>query len=315
MSLIDVFLGTLDVTLPVFAMVFIGLGLKRIGWIDQRFIATTSSLVFKATMPTLLFLSIVQADLESALQPGPIFYFLGFSTVSFFMVWAWARWRCPTVERGVFVQGAFRGNCGVVGLALAANMYGGYGLSLGGILAGSIIVLYNILSSIILSLYSPSARSDIRSLLWDIIRNPLIISVLAALPVAALDIELPGWLLTSGEYFGSLSLPLALICIGGTLTLTSILSGSRLALDASLWKIVWFPTLGTLGAILLGFRGPELGILFLFLASPTAAVAFVMAKAAGANERLTATIIVMTTFGSMLTIGMGIFLLKLFVMI
>lgn len=60
MGLPEIFLGTLEVTLPVFTMVFIGLGLKRLGW------ATASNLVFKV----LLFLSIVKADLAYALQPA-----------------------------------------------------------------------------------------------------------------------------------------------------------------------------------------------------------------------------------------------------
>ncbi|MDR5905719.1 AEC family transporter [Franzmannia qiaohouensis] len=315
MNLFDVFLATLNITLPVFAMVLVGLVLKRIGWIDQAFIATASALVFKATMPTLLFLSIVQADLDTAFQPGLIAYFLGFTLLSFVLAWGWAVARYPRLDRGIFVQGAFRSNCGVVGLALAASMYGGYGLSLGGILTGGVIVLYNVLSSIILSLYSPTARSDISALLADIVRNPLILCVFAALPVAALGISLPNWLLTSGEYFGSLSLPLALICIGGTLSVRSIRSGNRLVMSVCLWKLVWVPLLGTLGAILLGYRGQALGVLFLFLASPTAAVAFIMAKAAGANDRLTADMIVLSTLASMLTVSLGIFVLQWFEMI
>ncbi|PAU75367.1 AEC family transporter [Halomonas salipaludis] len=310
MNLLDVFLATLNVSLPVFAMVLVGLVLKRIGWIDQAFIATASALVFKATMPTLLFLSIIQADLETAFQPDLIAYFLGITLISFMLAWGWAVLRYPHIDRGIFVQGAFRSNCGVVGLALAASMYGGYGLSLGGILAGSVIVLYNVLSAVILSLYSPTARSDISTLLADIIRNPLILSVLAALPVASLGLSLPEWLLTSGEYFGSLSLPLALICIGGTLSVRSVRSGSWLVTSACLWKLLWVPLLGTLGAILLGYRGQALGVLFLFFASPTAAVAFVMAKAAGANERLTADMIVLSTMASMLTVSLGIFVLQ-----
>lgn len=310
MNLLDVFLSTLNVTLPVFAMVLVGLALKRMGWIDQAFIATASALVFKATMPTLLFLSIIQADLETAFQPDLIAYFLGVTLISFVLAWGWAILRYPPIDRGIFVQGSFRSNCGVVGLALAASMYGGYGLSLGGILAGSVIVLYNVLSAIILSLYSPTARSDIPTLLADIVRNPLILCVFAALPVAALGISLPNWLLTSGEYFASLSLPLALICIGGTLSVRSIRSGNRLVMSVCLWKLVWVPLLGTLGAILLGYRGQALGVLFLFLASPTAAVAFVMAKAAGANDRLTADMIVLSTLASMLTVSLGIFVLQ-----
>ncbi|MCH4565503.1 AEC family transporter [Halomonas sp. EGI 63088] len=311
MGLFEVFLGTLEVTLPVFAMVFVGLVLKRLGWIDAAFIATASSLVFKVTMPVLLFLSIVRADLAYALQPGLIGYFLAVSVLGFFAAWGWARLRYPREEIGVFVQGAFRGNVGIVGLALAASMYGDHGLSLGGIMAGSVIVVYNVLSSIVLALYSPSADSDLRSLLLGLLRNPLILSVMVALPVAFLALPLPAWLVTSGEYLGSLSLPLALICIGGTLGGTAIRHDGRQALYAGLWKLVWLPLAGTVGAFQLGYRDAELGILFLFLASPTAAVAFVMAKAYGANERMTASIIMLTTFGSMLTISLGVFVLKI----
>ncbi|WP_417331205.1 AEC family transporter [Halomonas cupida] len=110
--------------------------LKRLGWIDQTFVNTASSLVFKATMPTLLFLSILQSEPGSALNLGLVLWYLTISAALFGLIWLWALWRCPRQERGVYVQGAFRGNCGIVGLALAANMYGDLGLSLGGIMAG-----------------------------------------------------------------------------------------------------------------------------------------------------------------------------------
>jgi len=54
MTLLGTFLHTLETTLPVFAMVFIGLGLRRLGWIDTNFINTASALVFRATLPTLV---------------------------------------------------------------------------------------------------------------------------------------------------------------------------------------------------------------------------------------------------------------------
>jgi len=146
---------TLSVTAPVFAMLFIGVVLKRLGWIDTGFINTASALVFKGTMPTLLFLSIVQADLGSALQPSLIVYFVLANIASFVLAWVWALWRCPVADRGVYVQGAFRGNNGIVGLALASSLYGDYGLSLGGVLAGVVIFIYNTLSVVVLAIYSP----------------------------------------------------------------------------------------------------------------------------------------------------------------
>jgi len=310
MGLLAAFTHTLEITLPVFLMVFLGLGLKRLGWIDSHFITTASMLVFKVTMPTLLFLSIIQADLDRALQPKLIGYFVGYTVLSFFLAWAWAVWRHPFAERGIFTQGAFRANNGIVGLALAASQYGDYGLSVGGILAGAVIVIYNLFSVVILSLYSDEAATDLRSLARNLAKNPLILSVVFAIPVALLRIDLPGWLMTSGGYLGAMSLPLGLICIGGTLSVTAFKSSSVIALDASLWKLVWVPLLGVLGALALGIEGPALGILFLYLGCPGAAASFVMAKAFKSNDKLAANIIVITTFASMFTLSLGLFLLK-----
>ncbi len=270
---------------------------------------TASKLVFNATMPTLLFLSILKADLETALQPALLAYFLLANVAGFFLIWAWACWRVPVQERAVYVQGAFRGNNGVVGLALATSLYGDLGLSLGGLLAGAVILVYNGLSAIILAIYNPSGGASVRAIALSIARNPLVIGVVSAIPFAYWKIQLPAWVLTSGMYFGEMSLPLALICIGGSLSLSALREGRGPAIGSSLMKMVWFPAVFTLIAWLLGFRGPELGVLFLYFASPTAAASYVMARAANANYQLAAAIIVLTTLGGALTINLGMLLL------
>ena len=301
---------TLVVTAPVFAMLFVGVVLKRLGWIDTRFIDTASSLVFKGTMPVMLFLAILHADLQTALQPALLGYFLLATIVTFLLAWAWAILRVPHQERGVYTQGAFRGNNGILGLALATSLYGDYGLSVGGVLGGVVILAYNSLSAIVLAVYSRDAKADLRSILRSILTNPLIIGVVTAIPFAYWQIKLPAWLLTSGEYFASMTLPLALICIGGTLSLAALRKGSGLALSASLMKMVWLPLLATLGAFFCGFRDAELGILFLYFASPTAAASFVMAKASGGNHELASTIIVITTLMAVLTTNIGLLVLQ-----
>ncbi|MCP8689461.1 hypothetical protein [Marinobacterium sedimentorum] len=60
---------------PVFTMGLLGMLLKKIDLIDDAFINTASTLAFRATMPTLLFLGILKADLATALQPRLIGYF------------------------------------------------------------------------------------------------------------------------------------------------------------------------------------------------------------------------------------------------
>lgn len=301
---------TISVTAPVFSMLFLGVLLKRFGLIDAAFINTASTLVFRGTLPTLLFLGIVKADLSTALQPALLLYFVLATLGCFLLAWGWAIWRCPEADRGVYTQGAFRGNNGIVGLALATSIYGDYGLSVGAVLGGVVILSYNVLSAIILAIYSPQAKADVWSLSKSIATNPLIVGVLLAIPFAAWQIPLPAWLLTSGGYFAQMSLPLALICIGATLTLGSLRQGSGVAVSSSLMKVFWLPLLATLGAGLWGFRGADLGILFLYFASPTAAASFIMAKAAGGNYQLAAAIIVITTLASVISTNLGLLVLQ-----
>lgn len=116
--------------------------------------------------------------------------------------------------------------------------------------------------------------------------------------------------MTSAGYFAKMTLPLALICIGGTLTLEALRERNGMALSSSLMKMVWLPLVATLGAWACGLRGPELGILFLYFASPTAAASFVMARAVNANAQLAAAIIVITTLIAALTINLGLLLLR-----
>lgn len=310
MNLSEVFLSTLEVTLPVFAMVFLGIGLKRIGWIDSAFITTASALVFKATLPALIFLSIIRADLDATFNPALLLYFALATIATFLISWLWASWRVPYADRGIYVQGAFRGNCGIVGIALAASMYGDFGLSAGGLLLGVVILCYNVFSVIVLAAYQPGNRADWHSVFMHIARNPLILTVFLAIPFAWLGITLPDWLMTSGDYFASLTLPLALICIGGTLSIGALRNEHATALGSSLMKMVTLPILATGAAWLIGFSGPELGLLFLFFASPTAAASFVMVKAMGGNAKLAANIIAITTLMASITVTCGVFVLR-----
>ncbi|WXL26676.1 AEC family transporter [Ectopseudomonas mendocina] len=305
-----IFSETFAVTAPVFAMLFLGVLLKRLGQVDAAFVSTATALVFNVSMPVMLFLAILHADLNTALQPKLLGYFLLATVVGFLLAWAWAIWRVPKAERGVYVQGAFRGNNGIIGLALATSLYGDYGLSLGGVLGGLVILSYNTLSALVLAVYSPQAKATVWSISKSIITNPLILGVVTAIPFAYWKIGLPAWVTTSGEYLAQLTLPLALICIGASLSLAALRESGVLALSASLMKVLWLPALGTLGAFMFGFRGAELGILFLFFVSPTAAASFVMAKAVGSNYQLAAAIIVLTTLLAAISTNLGLFILQ-----
>lgn len=73
---------TLNITAPVFAMLFLGILLKRIHLIDDNFNRVASQLVFNVCMPALLFLGIYHADLAAAVKPGVMLYFVAATLVA-----------------------------------------------------------------------------------------------------------------------------------------------------------------------------------------------------------------------------------------
>ena len=310
MNYIQIFNQIFAVTGPVFAMVLVGVILRRIKLIDQPFIQTSSNLVFKTTMPTLFFLAIWKSDLTQAFVPELIIGMTVGSLFAFGLAWWRAAYTVESIDRGVFVQGAFRGNCGVVSFALVASYFGSYGLAAGGVLAGYTILLFNCMAVFILSFYSTQYSFGVRKFAHELATNPLIVSVVLGLLASAVELRMPVWVETSAEYFARITLPLALICVGGTLSLQTLKESGKPAFEASFIKMLLAPAISCTVAWFLGIRGPELIILWMFLSSPTAVGSFAMAMAAGSDGRMAANIIAITTIVSVVTITLGVFALR-----
>ncbi|MHC9906050.1 hypothetical protein ACQX1J_11950, partial [Corynebacterium diphtheriae] len=82
----------------MFAMLFLGVLLKRINWINDD-LSTLRRLGVNVTMPALLFLGILHADLHSALKPELLIYFSVATLVGFALAWGWAIFRCSIRRR------------------------------------------------------------------------------------------------------------------------------------------------------------------------------------------------------------------------
>lgn len=122
--------------------------------------------------------------------------------------------------------------------------------------------------------------------LLEIIKNPLILAVILAVPFSYFRWELPGVILTTVDYLAALSLPLALIGIGGLINFEEIRKASYPAILSTVFKLVLIPFVACLIAYELNFPAGDMGILFIFFGCPTAIVSFIMAEAMGSNGRL-----------------------------
>jgi malonate transporter len=300
-----------SVTAPIFVMLVLGIVLKRRAMINDDFIKTASQLVYNVGLPVMLFSTCATADFSEMADKNVLIAFGVMTALIFIGSLLSAHWHCKdSRDHGVFIQGAFRGNLVILGLAFCANAYGERGLAIAALPVAMTVIFYNVLSVYVLNRSLHPANSSLKPTLIGIAKNPLIIAILLGLSINAIALPLPNTLLDSSKYLGQMVLPLALICIGGALDLSHFRRFDSATLNASIWKLILSPLLACGIAIALGVRGDALAILFLLAASPTATISFVMVQALNGNSKLAANIIVQTTLASMVTVTTGLWLLQ-----
>ncbi len=297
-----------DVTLPISIIIVLGVLLKRIRWIDDEFANTGSRLVFNLTLPCLLFINIAKTDLTASF-PVDLIVFAAIVTTLFFLAFHFLAFYIPSVNsRGAFVQGSCRGNMAIIGLALSLNAFGDDVLPLASMYLAAIVVPYNIYS--ILTLYYHQSETPTSKMVaQSVLTNPLAVSIFAAIIVSVSGLQLPELFVDTGNYISAMTLPLALLCVGASIRLQEF-KVSRLLYFAIASKIVLIPLSVVILAYAFGFRDHELGVLFIMMATPTAAAAFPMVRAIGGDYHLTAAIIAGSTLLSMFTTTIGLFLLR-----
>ncbi len=290
----------------------LGFLLKRWGLLTADFCQTASALVYNISLPTLLFLVIVRADLSQLFDLRLLSVALAATLLLFFSLSLSAqRLVAEPRERGIFVQAGFRGNLAVVGLAFCGNAYGEAGLAAASVLMAVLTIAYNLLAVYCLEKSLASKGSpNLLQLLQSVVKNPLILAIVAALLCAYWQLPVPNLLEKSGDYVARLTLPLALLCIGASLSLDSLRQSSQLSFIAVLIKLVVAPLLVTGAVYTAGFRDMTLALAFMLSASPTASVSFIMVTALGGNGRLASNMIALSTLGSVISVSIGITLLK-----
>lgn len=302
---------SLNVTGPIFLILILGVYLKRIGILTDAFVEAGSRLVFNITLPALLFISVSKTHISESANFALIGLGAVITLITYLLLEIFAYFTVkPPEDRGVVVQGAFRSNMGIIGLAYCANAYGEAGVAAASLYLGLITILFNILSVITLSRSLHKQGQGIMPILKGIAKNPLIIGILLALPVSYMQWKIPEVVLKSGEYFAQMTLPLALLCTGASLSFKSMRQDLHNTVSASVGKLIFIPIIFTLGGIWAGFSGINLGVIALMAFAPTAAASYVMVRSMGGNSALAANIIAVTTIGSVLTTSMGIAVLK-----
>ena len=308
------FLFSIETVAPIFLVVLLGMVLRRWRVINEAFLDMASIIVFRISLPAMVFIKIAGADFQQAFDPLLIGFGIGGTLLFFGVTWFVS---IPVTKngaaRGSLIQGAFRGNFAIIGFAMVLNLHGESGLAKAAILLSFIMPLYNVLAVIALTLPKQHGQSVGRKkMVTEIITNPLIAAGIIGIVFSFLGFSLGRVVNETGNYLSAMALPLALIGVGGSLDLRSIRQRIPEKLTAVGLKLIVCPLIFIPLAYWAGIRGEDLVILFSLFAAPTAVVSYIMARSMDGDTQLAADIVLLSTLGSVATLSAGVFMMKTF---
>lgn len=307
------FTDIINIVLPVFSVIALGWLLRRIGLIDSTFLKQTNRLVYYVCLPLLLFYKIGSADFFANFNGRLIVGSIIAITVTFIASYGYSVFRdYPNNARGVFSQGAFRGNLAYMGLAITLNAYGETGLTKAGILMGFLVPFLN-LYAIFALLWPHRGDGEQRGAsfwLRQIILNPLIIASFLGITWSFLDLPTPLVFERSLKIATGMTLPLALLAIGGGFSVERLRGDLVKAALASAIKIIWLPILAAALLVSMGVEGMDLGIGVLIAGTPAATANYIMADQLKGDAELAGTIVMLSTLLSAVTYTVALLILR-----
>lgn len=316
----DSFLFALNATVPVFLVILLGFVLQKLHLLNDVFNKTANEYVFKCALPISLFRSIAGMDFYSEFDFGFCLFCFGATTVMFLGAWA-AAWLLmkDKGQVGAFAQASARSSAAVLGIALAVNLYGDSGMV--PMMIMSAVPFFNVYSVLILS-FSPQVDEDGRLLpaarglgavkraCINVVKNPLIIGILAGIPFALLQVQLPAMVDSALSSIGATATPIALVVVGASFSGSEAMKRWKGAAVSSFVKLFLLPGIFLPLAAAMGFRRSELIAILIMTGSPTTVASFVMAKNMHADGVLTANTVLLSTVLSAVSITLWLFLLK-----
>ncbi len=288
----------LDNLLPVFALIGLGALLKHLRLTGEAFLKTSDRLVYFIFFPVLLFWKIGASpplDKQAGDLIGAAFCAVG--TVYLISAVCLKLFNISRFAAGSFSQSCYRFNT-YVGMAVIINSLGEAGVARFGILIGFIIPIINVLAVSTLIWYADEAicmRKRLTITGRALISNPLIIGCIAGMLYARLVGAFPAFLDNTLRLAGLVSLPLALLSIGGTLTLKAL--GTHLV-QAGLGcaiKLVILPVVGWIFLKALAASPLSVQVGMLFFALPTSPAIIVLSSQLNSDTEFASAAILLST--------------------
>jgi len=306
------FIFSLSVALPIFLIMLSGFILKRKNIIKQDFINAANFIVFYIALPLKLFNSVSQSSVADNFNLKFISFAIIGTTLSVIIIYIYSKFVIKEDSKvGAFIHGTFRGNFVYVGFSLLENVTGAVG-PLASLVVAFVVPVYNVLAVLVLVLSNPDNKSknQFKNSLKNIITNPFIIAIVLGIIASLVEFRFPTLLQNTANYFDVLATPLALLTIGATFRVDKLFVDIRPAVAATIFKLIINPTAAVLAAFIFGLGNQEIFLIYILFGVPTSISSAIITAAMGGDENLAASIVMMTTLGSVFSLTLFVFIFR-----
>jgi hypothetical protein len=312
------FTFSISVALPIFLIMLSGFILKEKGIITASFTKTANFIVFYIALPVKLFNSVSQSSVRNNFDLKFILFTIAGTCLSVILVTIFSLLFVKDKSKtGSFIHGAFRGNFVYIGFSLLENVMGSIPVK-ASLIVAFVVPVYNILGVLILILSNVERNSEqnkIKHALKNIITNPFIVAIFFGIIASLLKIKLPVLIQNTCSYFDLMATPLALLAIGATFQLDKLFVDILPAVLATILKLFILPTLAVLAGSFLAFSADELFLVYILFGVPSAISSYIISSAMGGDENLAASIVMMTTLFSVISLTLFVFVFKSFALV
>lgn len=296
---------------PIFILLALGSYLKRRGLTDAIFLQTADRLIYYFFFPVMLFWKIGGASLDKGIDWNFCLASLC-ALIAMFAVSLFTIKLLPISEyqAGSFAQSCYRFNT-YIGVAVILNSLGAEGVKYFGIVIGFAIPLINLFAVSTLIWYSGmevGAGKRFAILARALVGNPLILGCLAGIAYSKAFGAFPAFINNALSLISSVSLPLALLSIGGSLTFAGMKGNLAPSLLAAGLKLVALPLFGLLFYRLFEVTGLPFKVGMIFLALPASTAIYVLSSQMNSDVDLASASIVMSTMLSFVSLSVALLL-------
>lgn len=299
---------------PFVAYMVLGFFLRKTKLVSQTTFTELNRVVFKLLMPLVLFLSLYNGDLDSLNRETFLFIFV-IALIIIALIFAAAFmlhfFHLPNPSKASLIQGSYRSNILLFGLALTESYYGSEKLYYCSALAVVIVIIYNIASVLLFETYCGNKKSK-KDFILSILKNPYIVSSLIGIVFLITGIKLPVILISTMTTLSKITVPLAFIILGGTIIAKDLAKNRVKLLFSVFCKLVFFPAVTLLILHSFGFSNIYMGIALFTTGAPCAVSSYPTAAEMGGDGELAGQLVAVTSILSTVTMVLWFVLLNHF---